>query len=164
MSISYWCVFLSLLDVCKLKNDFWYRSFSDILDKLLLHLNPDNNLPMTTTCSADSRMNAVPGQLSFLSPYSSNAIVRSVTDSRNRNVTKEQKELLSWHFKLGHLSFKFGNVPGFMVFQTFNHHFFLASIHVRHQLHIHYAQLVSLVKHIVAHQSLLRPLHQNKWF
>ena len=51
----------------------------------------DNNLPMTSICSADSILHAVQNQLSFLSSYSSNAIIRSVTDNHNQNISREQK-------------------------------------------------------------------------
>ena len=65
-------------------------------NSVVAQVNPTNNLPMTTTYSY-SNVGYVPKAM--------NAIISAVS-SENMNLSEAQKELVRWHIKLSHISYK----------------------------------------------------------
>ena len=65
-------------------------------NSVVARVNPDNNLPMTT-CYLYSDVGSVPEAL--------NAIITTVS-TENMNLNEAQKELIRWHNRLGHISYK----------------------------------------------------------
>jgi hypothetical protein len=63
---------------------------------VVARVNPTNNLPMTTSYLY-SDVGSAPAAL--------NAIVTTIS-AENMNLSKAQKELVCWHNRLGHISYK----------------------------------------------------------
>jgi hypothetical protein len=64
-------------------------------NSVVARVNPDNNLPMTTSYSYSDVGTA---------PEALNAIVTTVS-AENMNLSEAQKELVRWHNRLGHISY-----------------------------------------------------------
>jgi hypothetical protein len=65
--------------------------------------NPRSNLPLMLT---DQPVSASIGRADLASFLSTSSTLLSVTDQTNQNLRPAQKELLLWHFKLGHAGFQ----------------------------------------------------------
>ena len=67
--------------------------------------NRRNNLPMLSPLSSASSVSGCTKSLFSFQDLSSSALTLSLTDETNQNITSPQKELLVWHWRLGHLGF-----------------------------------------------------------
>jgi hypothetical protein len=76
----------------------------ELPDQTVLELpyNPRNNLPLMLP---DNAFSAGIG-LADLTSFAARSSLLSVTDQTNQNLRPAQKELLLWHFKLGHAGFQ----------------------------------------------------------
>jgi transposase InsO family protein len=69
---------------------------SERRNSVIARVNPSNNLPMTTSYLYSDVGSA---------PEALNAIITTVSDE-NMNLSEAQKELVRWHNRLGHISYK----------------------------------------------------------
>ena len=68
--------------------------------------NDNNNLPMVVDDMYYQHQRQHPTYLASLESYETSDILLSVTEAENQNLTSTQKQLLSWHQRLGHIGFQ----------------------------------------------------------
>jgi hypothetical protein len=130
-------------------NHFWLHGSRDCKKRFQCSIDPRSNLPVALAKTRNNHMLTVPKQaIKLASPCISNPQCRSqsttmnstLTEENNQNLSPAQKELLLWHYCLGHLSFQHlqwlmrsreAN-PSTSLNNNLGHHSIIQCIHPKH--------------------------------